>query len=203
MLSDAQATTKAIKEQLIWLFRVATPDDGVVLHFASHGIGRSLTTTEVNYIVTYDTEMGSRDALYATALPLVDIVAFIRRTPSERVLLVLDVGNARMPWLPVGSEQITSNAPTDTAVERGHVALLSSSPGEHAYESSRHENSFLMHFLLEGMKSAHGNISSLELFNYVSARVSSVVQQDFQRPQHPALTMAGAETRFELGQAVG
>ena len=57
VLTDEQATTKNIKEQLNWIARHAAPNDLVVIYVATHGTSRTMDTAGgANYLVTYDTE---------------------------------------------------------------------------------------------------------------------------------------------------
>ncbi len=57
VLTDDQATTKNIKEQLNWIARNAQPNDLVVIYVATHGTPRTMDTAGANYLVTYDTEI--------------------------------------------------------------------------------------------------------------------------------------------------
>jgi len=76
LLTDKQATTKNIKEQLNWIARHAGADDLVVIYVATHGTPRTVDSAGgANYLVTYDTEAHTgenfnEDALYATAYPM-------------------------------------------------------------------------------------------------------------------------------------
>ncbi|MGA3102261.1 MAG: caspase family protein, partial [Terracidiphilus sp.] len=60
VLTDDQATTKNIKEQLNWIARHAEPNDLVVIYVATHGTPRTTDTAGgANYLITYDTEVYS------------------------------------------------------------------------------------------------------------------------------------------------
>ncbi|MGC2301367.1 MAG: caspase family protein, partial [Acidobacteriaceae bacterium] len=97
VLTDDQATTRNIKQQLNWIARNAQPNDLVVIYVATHGSPRELDSAGgANYIVTYDTEIKSsdtpdEDALYATALPMVELAnAVATRMKALRTAVILD-----------------------------------------------------------------------------------------------------------------
>jgi hypothetical protein len=96
-ITNAEATTKNIKEQLNWIARSAQPNDLVVIYVATHGSPRSLDSVSgVNYLITYDTEMYDggnfdEDAMYGSALPMVELAdAVATRMKALRTLVVLD-----------------------------------------------------------------------------------------------------------------
>src|SRR5690242_9394779 len=74
LVIDRKATTKHIKEELNWLARSASRGDLVVIYLSSHGTPRQADLAGVNYIYTADTDVTDQDALFATALPMVDVV---------------------------------------------------------------------------------------------------------------------------------
>ena len=64
VLTDEQATTKNIKEELNWIARHAQPNDLVVIYVATHGTPRTMDTAGgANYLVTYDTEIYNAGSL--------------------------------------------------------------------------------------------------------------------------------------------
>jgi uncharacterized caspase-like protein len=91
LLTDSQATTQRIKENLNLIARNAQKDDLVVIFVSSHGSPRELDTGGISYVITYDTEASSQDSLYATALAMVDITdALATRIKAQRGVLFLD-----------------------------------------------------------------------------------------------------------------
>src|SRR6202789_117310 len=78
-LTDSEATTRNIKEQLNWIARQAGPNDIVVIYVATHGSPRKADSVGgLNYLITYDTEIRSlsqpdEDALYSPAFPMIDL----------------------------------------------------------------------------------------------------------------------------------
>ena len=97
VLTDDQATTKNIKEELNWIARHAQPNDLVVIYVATHGTPRTTDTAGgANYLITYDTEVYSggsldEDALYATAYPMVELAdAVSTRMKALRTAVFLD-----------------------------------------------------------------------------------------------------------------
>lgn len=88
VLTNEQATTRNIKQQIENLAAQARPEDLVVLFFSTHGSDRDGKKTDLNYLVTYDTEVAS---LYATSLPMVSIVDDVSKLiKAQRMVIVLD-----------------------------------------------------------------------------------------------------------------
>ena len=97
VLTDDQATTKNIKEELNWIARHAQPNDLVVIYVATHGTPRTTDSAGgANYLVTYDTEVYTggqldEDSIYATAYPMVELAnAVATRMKALRTAVFLD-----------------------------------------------------------------------------------------------------------------
>jgi uncharacterized caspase-like protein len=91
LLLDEEATTRNIKSELNLLARSAGRDDLVLIYLASHGSARESDVAGVNYVITHDTDVGDPDSLYATALPMVEVVNVVRnRVKSRRAVVILD-----------------------------------------------------------------------------------------------------------------
>jgi len=101
VLTDEQATTKNIKEELNWIARHAQPDDLVVIYVATHGTPRTMDSTGgANYLVTYDTEIykGSsfdEDSMYATAYPMVELANAVSTRMKARANAFQNISNNR------------------------------------------------------------------------------------------------------------
>lgn len=105
VLTDEQATSKAILTALDDLERRAKPDDLVVVYFSSHGAAPD-KFEHVN-IVTYDTDLlfGKQDydtltegekllqrqSVWDTSIPRQRLHDFFRKAQSKRILMILDV----------------------------------------------------------------------------------------------------------------
>ncbi len=87
-LIDEKATTTEIKNEIDNLAKMTTPEDLVVIYFASHGSPEEIDSAGINYIVTYDTDV---DKLYGTAFKMEDLLSDVkRRIRAERVVAFLD-----------------------------------------------------------------------------------------------------------------
>ena len=131
VLTDEQATTKNIKEQLNWIARHAAANDLVVIYVATHGTPRTIDTAGgANYLVTYDTEayngkQFNEDALYATAYPMVELAnAVATRMKALRTVVFLDTcysGAAAGPNAPAATEKLANTAPSQAML--AHMSL--------------------------------------------------------------------------------
>jgi uncharacterized caspase-like protein len=62
-----------------------------VVFISSHGSPREFDTGGVSYVITYDTDAATQDALYGTALEMIEIVdALSTRVKAQRGVLFLD-----------------------------------------------------------------------------------------------------------------
>jgi hypothetical protein len=167
VLADEQATTRAIKEQLNWLARSAGPDDLVVIYIATHGSPRAMDTAGVNYIVTYDTDLGGQDALFATALPMVDVGNTVAsRVKATRVAIFLDTcfsGAAAAGGYPnhtIAPGIRTAHVSTDMLDRikqgEGRVILTASSGDEVSWESEKLGHGYFTYYLLQALKKDNG-----------------------------------------------
>jgi caspase domain-containing protein len=91
LVTDEQATTRKIKEELNWLARSSAKDDLMVVYVSSHGSPREKDTAGVNYVITNDTALKDADSLFATALPMVELADVVRtRIQARRAAIFLD-----------------------------------------------------------------------------------------------------------------
>ena len=152
VLTDDQATTKNIKEELNWIARHAQPNDLVVIYVATHGTPRTIDSAGgANYLITYDTEVytgGSfdEDALYATAYPMVDLAdAVSTRMKALRTAVFLDTcysggaTGAADRSLPL---TLANTAPSGAMLTHmtdgtGRIVMAASQVNEESLESSR------------------------------------------------------------------
>lgn len=87
-LVNESATTVDIKNEIDNLAKMAAPEDLAVVYFASHGSPAENDKADINYIVTYDTNL---DKLYATAFKMDDLLNDVKkRIPAERIVAFLD-----------------------------------------------------------------------------------------------------------------
>lgn len=188
LLVDEQASLANIRSALNGVGRRVGRGDLVVLYFASHVTPREMDNAGVNYFVAHDTRIDVQDDLPATALPLVEIYDFARdRVKSERVLLLIDGSHATLPnyELPNGS---------------GRVIISACDSLEASYESNKLQNGYFTYYVLDALRSSHGMMSPVALYNSVREKVSSQVMQDLHARQTPVMLSGGNDTSIVLGQ---
>lgn len=205
-LSDEQATTKNIKEELNWIARHAEPNDIVLIYIATHGTPRTVDTAGgANYFITYDTEISgatglNEDALYATAYPMVELAnAVATRMKSLRIAVILDTcysggaaGNAP------SATNILSTAPSDQMLKHmtegtGRIVLAASSVNEQSLESPELKHGYFTYFLLQALQQGKGRTPLSQIFASVAQQVSQSVNQ------HPVMSRSSADADFSIG----
>ena len=219
-LTDRGATTQAIKEQLNWIARSAQPNDIVVIYLATHGSPRKLDSVGgLNYLLTYDTQIRSisqpdEDALYSTALPMVELSnAVATRMRALRTLVVLDTcysGGAANNAARMMGPGIANAAPSAEALTRmsqgaGRIVLAASRVDQESLESDTLQHGYFTYFLLKSLRESKGMLPLSQVFASVQQQVSERVAADH-RPgnvrQDPVMDRSSAEADFALGVPV-
>jgi hypothetical protein len=219
VLTDDQATTRNIKEQLNWIARNAQPNDLVVIYVATHGSPRELDSAGgANYIVTYDTEIKNadspdEDALYATALPMVELAnAVATRMKALRTAVILDTcysGGAVTNESKLMGKGLANSAPGTKTLERmsegtGRIVIAAASSNEESLESPELRHGYFTYFLLQALKNSKGMTPMGQLFATVAQQVSDKVAADGKKDgqtlgQHPVMSRSSDEADFALG----
>jgi uncharacterized caspase-like protein len=205
-LTDDQATTKNIKEELNWIARRAAPDDLVVIYVATHGTPRSLDSASgVNYLVTYDTEINSggkfnEDSLYATAYPMIDLAnAVATRMKSLRTAVILDTcysaGSIASGAAP---NDLATAAPSDKMLAHitqgtGRIVLAASRANEQSLESPELKHGYFTYYLLQALQQSKGRTPLSQVFASAAQQVSAQVNQ------HPVMSRSSSDADFALG----
>src|SRR5579872_3163937 len=219
VLTDDQATTRNIKEQLNWIARHAQPNDLVVIYVATHGSPRELDSAGgATYIVTYDTEIKNadkpdEDALYATALPMVELAnAVATRMKALRTAVILDTcysgGAIAGNTIKMGAG-LTNAAPSSSMLDRmsqgtGRIVIAASSSNEESLESTELHHGYFTWYLLQALKTSNGMTPLSEIYANVAQQVAQKVAADGQKGgeqlgQHPVMSRSSAEADFALG----
>jgi Caspase domain len=213
-ITDADATTKNIKEQLNWIARSAEPNDLIVIYVATHGSPRSLDSVSgINYLITYDTEMNTagqlnEDAMYATALPMVELADSVAtRMRALRTLVILDTcySGGSVSNLPAAAAAAKA-APSRQMLEQmsqgtGRIVLAASQSDEESLESAKLGHGYFTYFLLQALKSGEGLTPMTKVYGEVSKSVSQLASEGGQR-QHPVLYQSSTEADFSLRTAL-
>ena len=219
-LTDRGATTQAIKEQLNWIARNAQPNDIVVIYLATHGSPRKLDSVGgLNYLLTYDTQIRSisqpdEDALYSTALPMVELSnAVATRMRALRTLVVLDTcysGGAANNTARMMGPGMANAAPTPEALARmsqgaGRIVLAASRVDQESLESDALQHGYFTYFLLKSLRESKGLQPMSQVFASVQQQVSERVAADHKGGsvrQDPVMDRSSAEADFALGVPV-
>jgi len=221
VLLDDQATTKNIKEKLNWIARNAKPNDLVVIYVATHGSPRTDDSAGgANYIVTYDTDIGQsgpidQDALYATALPMVDLAnAVATRMKALRTAVILDTcysGGAVTNAAKLMAPGLANAAPGQAMLERmadgtGRIVIAAARSDEESLESSSLQHGYFTYYLLQAMRANKGMDPMSQIYTSVSQSVEQQVaalakQQGKTFGQHPVMSRSSSSADFALGVA--
>ncbi|HEX3662104.1 MAG TPA: caspase family protein [Acidobacteriaceae bacterium] len=220
VLLDDQATTKNIKEKLNWIARNARPNDLVVIYMATHGSPRTDDSAGgANYVVTYDTDVGQtpqaidQDALYATALPMVDLAnAVATRVKALRTVVILDTcysGGAVMNASKLMAPGLANAAPSSAMLERmadgtGRIVVAAARSDEESWESAALGHGYFTYDLLQAMKSHQGLDPMSAVYTSVAQTVEQQVavlakQQGKTFAQHPVMSRSSTSADFALG----
>jgi uncharacterized caspase-like protein len=222
LLLDSQATTVAIKEALNRIARKAGPNDEVVIYMATHGSPRSMDVTGANYIVTYDTKFENggqidEDALYATALPMVQLAnAVATRMKALRTLVILDtcysggaITNPSKEMVAGIGNASVSNATMDRMAQgTGRIILAAASQNEESLENSQLQHGYFTYFLLQTLKKGSGRMPLTDVYSTVAQEVTDRVAADAKAAhkdlaQHPVMSRSSTGADFALGITAG
>jgi uncharacterized caspase-like protein len=226
VLTDYQATTKNIREKLNWLARTAQPDDLVVIYVATHGSSRDLDTAGVNYVITADTEITPKgganrdktsdtdkdidhDALFATALPMVDIANTVAsRVHAQRVAVFLDTCFSGAAAGSGGTKQVSAALPfrsvSAATLDRmsegaGRVILAASQENQESLESASLGHGYFTYYLLQALQQSKGMETMGKMFLYVRDQVAARAKQQ----QVPVMAQSDQGDLIVLGLPAG
>ncbi len=209
ILTDEQATTKNIKEELNWIARHAEPNDLVVIYVATHGTPRTTDTAGgANYLITYDTEVYKggaldEDALYATAYPMVELAdAVSSRMKALRTAVFLDTCYSGGAAGSQPSASLANTAPSGAMLSHmsdgtGRIVMAASEVNEESLESSQLKHGYFTYFLLQALKSGKGQTPLSQVYSSVAQQVSQSVSSQGMH-QHPVMNRSSADADFAL-----
>jgi uncharacterized caspase-like protein len=212
VLTDAQATTKNIMEQLNAIARHAGANDLVVIYVATHGTPRTADSAGgANYLLTYDTEAYKgedldEDALFATAYPMVELANTVAtRMKALRTVVFLDTcysGGAAGAGAPAPTEKLANTAPSETMLNHmslgtGRIVIAASQKDEQSLESKQLQHGYFTYFLLQALKNGKGLTPLSQVYASVAQQVSQTVSAQGAH-QHPVMNRSSAEADFSL-----
>ena len=221
LLKNNEATLRGIKESLNWLARSAGADDLAVVYIASHGSSRELDTAGANYILTHDTEVGEArdpDALYATALPMVELSnAVATRLKAQRTAIFIDTcysggaaaGSEAKPGKLIAPGVATAGVSAETLEHMGQgsgrMIFAAARTDEESLESDDLKHGYFTYFLVQAL-ATHPEMPLTEVFAAVQAKVSAQVKEDYKEVgwhQTPVMSRSGNDVDFSLGAKQG
>ena len=185
VLSDQEATTKAIRSALADIAKRAMKDDLVVLYFSTHGSSPSMDRSKIGsgYLVTHDTEVAD---LYATAYGMDELANFMRqKIRAERIVTFLDTcysgDTTRILQQTGGSKGLEVEALTDQSIgqiaqSKGSVVITSSNNRELSWESDERQNSFFTLYLMESMAERKGLSNVKQLYTDLQRKLPPAVR---------------------------
>jgi uncharacterized caspase-like protein len=209
-LTNENATTKNIKEELNWIARHAQPNDLVIIYVATHGTPRTIDSAGgANYLVTYDTEVykdGSfdEDAMYATAYPMVDLAnAVATRMKALRTAVFLDTcysGGSVAGAAP--SQKIVTEAPSKEMLSHmtdgtGRIVMAASQVDQESLESPDLHHGYFTYYLLQALKNGKGQTPLSQVFASVEQQVSKSVAAKGAH-QDPVMNRSSSDADFAL-----
>jgi Caspase domain len=196
LLTDKEATTGNIRARLNTIATKAKPEDVVVVYIATHGSARDDDIRKVSYLLTYDTNVTSRDDIFGTGLGMVDVSGIISsRCVAQRTLAIMDTCHSGA-GVAVSTDEI--NRLRDGA---GRYVISSCGEQESAYEDAG--RGFFTASLIDRLSARNGCIRIGDLFAQVQAEVSDTVQRKKNAPQHPVMMKSDSAAEIVLGAAVG
>jgi hypothetical protein len=198
-LTNAQATTAGIKARLNTIATRARPEDIVVVYISTHGSPRADDLRNVSYLLTYDTDVTSRDQIFGTALAMVEVSSILAtRCVAQRTVVFLDTCHS--------GSSISTTALSVEDMNRlregaGRYIITSCEPDQKSYEDAG--NGFFTASLIEQLQKRRGCIRLKDLFATVQSSVNARALQRFKRAQRPVLASSDNAAEIVLGAAVG
>ncbi len=198
LLTNERATTGAIKARLNTIATRAKPEDVVVVYMSTHGSSRSEDLRKVSYLYTYDTDVTSRDQIFGTALPMVEISAIISgRCVAQRTIVIFDTCHSG-----AGSPQTLSTEDMDRLREgAGRYVISSCEANQLAYEDSG--QGFFTASLIQRARERRGCVRLKDLFSQVQRDVQERVGKRYGKLQRPVMASSASAAEIVLGTAVG
>lgn len=198
-----------MKSELNLIARSAGRDDLVLIYLASHGSARESDIGGANYVITYDTDVGDADSLYATALPMVELVNVVRnRVKSRRAIVILDTCHAGGA-LAAGTRgfKVGGVNPSPASEEtlsglrqgEGRAIIASSRVDESSYESAKLGNGYFTFYLIRALMQDQGHDAITQVYTMVKEAVSAKVQADLHAHQDPVMSLSDKVTDIVLG----
>jgi uncharacterized caspase-like protein len=210
VLTNENATTKNIKEELNWIARHAQSNDLVVIYVATHGTPRTVDSAGgANYLVTYDTEAYKsgafdEDAMYATAYPMVELAnAVATRMKALRTAVFLDTCYSGGSVAGAAStDKLANHAPSKEMLSHmtdgtGRIVMAASQVDQESLESNELHHGYFTYYLLQALKNGKGATPLSQIYASVAQQVAKSVSTKGMH-QDPVLNRSSADADFAL-----
>lgn len=196
-LVNDQAKTSAIKARLNTIATKAKSDDVVVIYVSTHGSSRSDDIRQVSYLYTYDTDISSRDQIFGTSLPMVEVSEIVStRCLAQRTVLIFDTCHSGAG----GAAETLSRDDVNRLREgAGRYVLSSCGANQRSYETSDH--GYFTASLMQHLQARQGCVHLSELFAAVQKDVSARVEAEVKKPQQPVMFHSENASDIILGAA--
>ncbi|MDX1675184.1 MAG: caspase family protein [Longimicrobiales bacterium] len=205
LLTDEQATGRAMREAMFVFLQQADWDDLVVIYFAGHGAPDPNRPDNL-YLFPVDAEIGS---LASTGFPMWDVKTALRRQiAAERVVVIADACHSAGTAEDADTGNPIGGAFDDLFTPSRRLTLTAADVNELSYEDARWGGGhgvFTWHILqgLQGDADADGDgiVTFVEVASFVKTGVGHATDGR-QNPQHSGLgdvplAVAGAGGRGE------
>lgn len=171
----------------------------MVVYISTHGSSRSDDLRGVSYLYTYDTDVTSRDAIFGSALPMVEVsTILVNRCLAQRTISIFDTchSGAADPGHALATEDM--NRLREGA---GRYVLSSCQADQLAYEADGH--GYFTDTLIRALRERKGCVRLKELFGNVQQEVANTVQRKHGKQQVPVMLMSDSATEIVLGTPIG
>lgn len=204
VLEDSQATLVDLRKSLNWLAESAKADDLVVIFISTHGSAREADTANVNYVLAYDTDVSTRDDLYATALPMVEVSNVIRsRVRALRAVVFLDTCHSGAASENLRDASVSSNTLDQIREGFGRAIISSSTANQASQESKALGHGYFTYHLLRALKQEKGMVPLRQVFSYLQAKVPDQVMVEKHAKQTPVIAMSDRGADIVIGVESG
>lgn len=199
LLTDSAATTSGIKAKLNHIATYAKPEDIVVVYLATHGSSRDEDIRQVSYLLTYDTDVTSRDQIFGSALPMPEVSEIIRtRCLAQRTVAIFDTCHSGASF--VGGT-LSSNNVSQLKEGAGRYILGSCEATQKAYENNKH--GYFTASLVNNLSASKGCVRMKDLFAKVQKDVSDQVRMHAHATQTPVMFTSDSASEVIIGAVRG
>lgn len=209
LLENRDATREKIAAALRALPARVREEDSVVLFFSGHGsVGPGPDGRPHYFLVPQDGELAD---LRRTALMDDDLEELVGKIPARQVVVAIDAcysggGTGVIRARGVDNPAVKPPATARPLIEAsaGRVVISASRPDQPAFEDDQRGGLFSS-YLVEGLRGpadldGDGQITILELYQYVSPRVREYSRQNYQAEQTPVLEVRGLSGEIVLAR---